>query len=141
MGAPTVPDRPRLVLITRVFVFLRRPDGFSNISLNQTDRTPMGGSKTTSSNTIDPKLMALYQQNYNTALGVANRPYQPYTGEGVAPFAPAQLEAQGILGDVGRSNIGDAALASAIGGATGILGRVGANAPTLSGTDLSPYMN
>jgi hypothetical protein len=101
----------------------------------------MGGSKTTTTNTIDPRLMALYQQNYNTALGVANRPYQPYTGEGVAPFSPAQLEAQGILGNIGRSNIGDAALSSAVGGATGILDRVGANAPTLAGTDLSPYMN
>ncbi len=101
----------------------------------------MGGSKTTTTNTIDPKLLALYQQNYNTALGVANRPYQPYTGEGVAPFTPAQPQAQGNLGDLGRSNIGAAALDSAVGGATGILGRLGANAPTLSGADLSPYMN
>jgi len=101
----------------------------------------MGGSKTTTTNTVDPRLMALYQQNYNTALGVANRPYQPYTGEGVAPFSPAQLKAQGILGDIATSNIGDDALNAAVGGATGILGRLGANAPTLSGTDLSPYMN
>src|SRR5215472_2628547 len=101
----------------------------------------MGGSKTTTTNTIDPRLLALHQQNYDTALGVANRPYQPYTGEGVAPFTPAQREAQGILGNLGRSNLGDDALASAVGGATGILGRVGANAPALSGTDLSPYMN
>jgi hypothetical protein len=101
----------------------------------------MGGSKTTTTNTIDPRLMALYQQNYDTALGVANRPFQPYTGEGVAPFSPAQLEAQGILGDLGRSNTGDNALSGAVNGVTGILGRVGANAPTLSGTDLSPYTN
>ena len=101
----------------------------------------MGGSKTTTTNTIDPKLMALYQQNYDSALGVANRPYQPYTSEGVAPFSPAQLDAQGILGDIGRSDIGDAALNSAVGAAGGILGSLGANAPTLAGTDLSPYMN
>lgn len=101
----------------------------------------MGGSKTTTTNTIDPKLMALYQQNYNTALGVANRPYQPYTGEGVAPFNPTQIAGQNALVEIGNSDIGDAALNSAVGGATGILGRLGANAPTLAGTDLSPYMN
>ena len=101
----------------------------------------MSGSKTTTSNTIDPKLMALYQQNYNTAQGVANRPYQPYTGELVAPFTPAQVQSQGLLSNLATGDTGNAALASAVSGAGGILNMTGANGPTLAGADLSKYMN
>lgn len=119
----------------------------------------MSGSTTqTSSNKIDPALMALYQQNYNTAQGIANRPYQPYTGELVAPFTQAQTQAQGLLGNIATGNIGDAALNSAASNAQGILGytpqtiaapqvsaqQVSApqiSASMLSGTDLTPYLN
>src|SRR5690348_2491416 len=101
----------------------------------------MSGSKTTTSNTVDPKLMALYQQNYKMAQDVANRPYQPYTGELVAPFTPTQTQAQGILSNLATGNTGDAALASATSGAGGILNVTGPNGPTLAGTDLSKYMN
>lgn len=85
--------------------------------------------------------MQLYESNYNTAQGVANRPYTPYSGEGVAGFNPTQLQAQGILGNIGTSNIGNDALNSAVSGTQGILGQTGANGQTLAGTDLSPYMN
>jgi hypothetical protein len=52
----------------------------------------MGGSShTETSNTVDPKLMALYQQNYNMASQVADRPFQPYTGERVAGFNDNQM--------------------------------------------------
>jgi hypothetical protein len=117
-----------------------------------------GGSKTTSTNTINPQEMALYQQNYNTAQGVANRPYQAYTGELVAPFTQAQTQAQGLLGNIATGNVGGAALNGAIAGAQGVLGytpqsaqatpvstsQVSApqvSAGQLSSTDLSPYMN
>ncbi len=117
-----------------------------------------GGSKTTTTNTVDPQLMALYQQNYNTASGVANRPYQPYTGQLVAPFNAAQTQAQGILGNIATGNVGGAALNDAISGAQGVLGYTPQSAATtpvatsqvsapqvsagqLANTDLSPYLN
>jgi hypothetical protein len=117
-----------------------------------------GSTKQTTSNTIDPQLMALYQQNYNTAQGVANRPYQPYTGELVAPFSQAQTQSQGLLGNIATGNIGDAALNGAVSNAQGILGyspqqisapqvstqQVSApdiSAGMLSSTDLAPYLN
>jgi hypothetical protein len=117
-----------------------------------------GSTKQTTSNTVDPALMALYQQNYNTAQGVANRPYQPYAGELVAPFAPAQTQAQGLLGNIATGNVGDSALASAVGNAQGVLGytppaiaapQISTQqiaAPQISGgslanTDLTPYLN
>ncbi len=117
-----------------------------------------GSTKTTQSNTVDPALMALYRQNYDTAQGVANRPYQPYTGELVAPFSSAQSEAQGLLGNIATGSIGDGALNNAVGAAQGILGytpqsisapqvstqQIAApqiSAGMLSNTDLAPYLN
>ena len=126
----------------------------------------MGGSstKTESSNTVDPQLMALYQQNYATASQVANTPFQPYTGERVAGFTPAQIQGQNAL----LSAASDPTALNAIGRAqNSVSGLMNYQAPTiaaptigtptlvaatqvspvsvaagqLSQTDLSPYIN
>ncbi len=123
-----------------------------------------GSSKTTSSNTVDPQLMALYQQNYATASQVANTPFQPYTGERVAGFTPAQLQGQNAL----LSAASDPTALNAISGAqnaiSGLMSyrapAIAASAPVspltvrsnvvtanpvaagqLSQTDLTPYLN
>jgi hypothetical protein len=96
-----------------------------------------------SSNTIDPQIKALLMQNYNTAQGVANTPFQPYTGERVAGFTPTQF--QGQQGLISAAN--DSTGTNTINNATGILGSLAGfkpqtiSAPQLSSTDLSPYMN
>lgn len=86
-----------------------------------------GGSKTTSTtvsdNKIDPALMSLYQQNYQSAQGVANLPFQPFTGEAVSPINATQRQATGIFGNLANAS------APTI------------NAGLLKNTDLSPYMN
>jgi hypothetical protein len=54
-----------------------------------------GGSK--ASSTVDPRIMGMVQSNYANAQGVANRPYQPYTGQMTAPLTPAREQAGGLL--------------------------------------------
>jgi hypothetical protein len=120
-----------------------------------------GSSKTQSTNTVDPQLMALYQQNYAAAQNVANTPFQPYTGEQVAPFSPLQQAGQqGILAAANDPTATNT-LNSAIGGVNNAMSSAGNllsyHAPTvappatvtpnaitagqLSNTDLSPYLN
>ena len=53
-----------------------------------------GGS---SSSTIDPRIMSMLQQNYANAQAVANRPYQPYTGQLTAGLTPEQQQAGSLL--------------------------------------------
>ena len=126
----------------------------------------MGGGQTTttSSNKIDPELMALYNKNYATANDIANRPYQPYTGQRVAGFTPLQLQGQESLANVANSNVGADTLSLARNLYTDIanykpadIGSPGAlsarnvsvgnlTAPAIAAgmlkdTDLSPYMN
>ncbi len=56
-------------------------------------------SGSSSSNTIDPQIKQLLMNNYSTAQGVANTPFQPYTGDRVAPFTPTQMAGQeGLIG-------------------------------------------
>ena len=50
-----------------------------------------GGSKQTSSTTVDPAQMAMYQDLYGRAKGIAQQPFVPYTGSRVAGFNPDQL--------------------------------------------------
>ena len=53
-----------------------------------------GGS---SSSTIDPRVYNLLSQNVTRAQGIANTPYQPYTGQLTAGLTPTQQEAGGWL--------------------------------------------
>ena len=118
-----------------------------------------GSTKTEESNKVDPALMALYNQNYQRASAIADTPFQAYGGERVAGFTPAQLEAQGYLGDIARGRTGADALnqarngigaamsytpgAIAMPGAVtpGSVSAVPISAGMLRDTDLSPYMN
>jgi len=110
----------------------------------------MGGSSHTESSTkVDPALMALYQQNYNTASQIANTPFQPYTGERVAGFNGNQTAGFNAL----LSAASDPTATNAIGQAQNTIGSLlSYRAPTvaapptvtagqLSGTDLGPYLN
>jgi hypothetical protein len=113
-----------------------------------------GSSKTESSNTVDPQLMALYQQNYARASQIADTPFQPYTGERVAGFTPTQIQGQNAL----LSAASDPSALNAIRGAqSSVSGLMNYQMPTiaapsqvapvsvtpgqLSQADLSPYLN
>lgn len=108
-----------------------------------------GGSKTETSNKIDPQLMALYQQNYNQAQAVANTPFQPYTGERVAGFNPTQMTGQNVLLSLAGDPAAGNSIAKAQGSVAGLMdyrpptiaAPPGVTAGQLSGTDLSPYLN
>lgn len=114
----------------------------------------MGGSKTTQSTTTDPALMALYNKNYDQASQVANTPFQPYTGERVAPFSATQQQGQAGILAAANNPTATNNLNSATNNVGGLLGyqpqqiaaptQVNSNPITagqLSTTDLSPYMN
>jgi hypothetical protein len=121
----------------------------------------MGGGKTTqtSENKIDPALMALYNQNYQRALQIADTPFQPYTGERVAGFTPTQTQAHQMVGDIATGRTGADTLDRAKAGYDSLMnyapaqiaapgavqaGEVGASPITagmLRDTDLSAYMN
>lgn len=103
---------------------------------------PGGGSQTTTqSNTIDPKLMALYQQNYAQNEKLADTPFQAYTGQMVAPLSSATTQAQGILQGVSSNNTGASDLNTASDATQGILNGPGVTAGQISSTDLTPYLN
>jgi hypothetical protein len=53
--------------------------------------TKGGGSKQTSSTQVDPAQMAMYEDLYGRAKGIAQQPFVPYTGSRVAGFNPDQL--------------------------------------------------
>ena len=53
--------------------------------------TKGGGSKQTSTQQVDPAQMAMYEDLYGRAKGIAQQPFVPYTGSRVAGFNPDQL--------------------------------------------------
>lgn len=105
----------------------------------------MGGSShtETTSTKVDPALMALYQQNYNTASDIANAPFQPYTGERVAGFNTNQNAGFNAL----LAAASDPTAANAISRAqAGVGSLMDYHAPSiaagqLASTDLTPYLN
>jgi len=101
----------------------------------------MSGSKQTTSNTIDPKLMALYNQNYQSASNLANTPYTPYSGQGVAPLTPQQQQAEGILGGVATNPQFGQTLGDATNSVNSILGNIQGINTTPSTASLQPFMN
>ena len=52
----------------------------------------MSKGKSTTSTTTDPQQMAIYQDLYGKAKGIAEQPFVPYTGARVAGFNPDQLQ-------------------------------------------------
>lgn len=73
----------------------------------------------TTSGKLSPTTQGRIDSTYNAGLGVANRPYEPYTGEIVAPFNPAQNQAFSMFGDIATNNPGGQSLASATQAAQG----------------------
>lgn len=105
--------------------------------------------QSTSTNTIDPQQLALLQGNLSDARANAAKIGGPYSGQLTASFAPAQLQAQGILSGIGTDQSGQQAIGGATSAVQGILGNpvngtINASpvvAGQLSNTDLSPYEN
>ncbi len=54
-----------------------------------------GGTSTSSS--IDPRVFDLLKQNYQHAQGIADQPYQPYSGSLVATPSDATLSGENAL--------------------------------------------
>jgi hypothetical protein len=98
------------------------------------------GSSTTS---LDPQLDSTAYGNIATLQTMAATPFQPYTGQQVAAFTPAQLQAQDAYTGIANNQIGAAPLQSAINTAQGVAGYAPSmiSAPALSSVDLSGYMN
>jgi len=97
-----------------------------------------GGQTTqTQTQTIDPQLMAKYNDIYSRgtqAVGATGNPYAAYTGEMTAPFSSQQNTASGAA----TSNLGNAQGLNTY----GLLGSLmNANAGTVGGTDLGMYTN
>ena len=51
-----------------------------------------GGESQTVNQSVDPAMMRIYNDVYNTGRTLANQPYIPYTGARVAGFNPDQLQ-------------------------------------------------
>ena len=88
--------------------------------------------------------------NYATAQGVADTPFQAYTGQRVAATNPTQMQGQAGLLAAANDPTGTGTLNRAVDSIGGLLSYrpqttdvspVGVNAGQLSNTDLAPYMN
>jgi hypothetical protein len=91
----------------------------------------------------DPTLLGDLYSNLSRAQSLAATPFQPYSGQQVAAFAPDQIQAQGQMADIANNHAGSAPLNAAIGAAQGAASYVPqmVQAPQLSGADLTPYLN
>ena len=103
-----------------------------------------GGTTTTSS--IDPKVLGMLQGNYSRAQGVANQPYTPYTGTLQTPASASTQNAGTAIANAG--NAGSGALNSAISGTQSAANynptavtAAQSDAPTQFGTDIASIMN
>lgn len=93
-----------------------------------------GKSTTVTSNTIDPALMNIYKDVYQTGKTIANQPYLPYTGPQVAGFNPDQLTGF----DTTRSNFMRSLTADP---RTKLNQLMTGSAPSFLTGDISGYMN
>jgi hypothetical protein len=114
--------------------------GASNEDTSSTSSSTTNGTQTYTPNA--QYLDTLYG-NVARAQGIANTPFQPYTGQQVASFTPTQLQAQGALTGIAADQVGAAPLQSAIGVAQGVSGYSPSTvtAQPLTSVDLSGYMN
>lgn len=97
----------------------------------------------TSTYTPTPLLASALDSNLANAQALTGTPFQPYTGQQVAAFTPDQTQAQGDLADIADDQTGSAPLNAAIGAAQGAADYTPqtVQAPLLSNTDLTPYLN
>ena len=75
----------------------------------------------TSNQTLDPQILSALLGNYAQAQTL-NTPYQPYTGEQVAPLNSAQLAAQQGVLNIAANNTGGAELNNAANTTAGVAG-------------------
>lgn len=95
-------------------------------------------SKSKSTNKVDPIELAAWQANLARAHALADRPYQAYGGETVAPFSGAQQQAQKSLIDIGTNATGAASLGKAMDANSGLLGGI---TPDMIATFFDPWQN
>jgi hypothetical protein len=96
-----------------------------------------------STNTLDPQYSSTVYGNLARAQGLANTPFQPFTGQQVAAFTPTQLQAQNAYTTIGTGDLGSGPLQTGIDLASGV-GRYQpqqVSAAPLTSVDLSGYMN
>lgn len=96
-----------------------------------------------STSSLDPQYQATVYGNLAHAQALANTPFQPYTGQQVASFTPAQLQAQNAFTGIGQGGVGSGPLQAGIDVASGVGGYQPqqVSATPLTGVDLSGYMN
>jgi hypothetical protein len=96
-----------------------------------------------STNSLDPQYAATVYGNLGHAQTLADTPFQPYTGQRVASFTPAQLQAQSAYAAIGQGGVGSAPLQTGINLASSVGGYQPqqVTAAPLTGVDLSGYMN
>jgi hypothetical protein len=94
-------------------------------------------------NTLDPQYAATIYGNLGRAQALADTPFQPYTGQRVAGFTPAQTQAQNAFSGIGQGDVGSGPLQAGVDAAAGVAGYQPqtVNATPLTGVDLSGYMN
>tara|TARA_R100001443_G_scaffold35983_2_gene49903 strand:+ start:955 stop:1998 length:1044 start_codon:yes stop_codon:yes gene_type:complete len=94
----------------------------------------MSKGKTTTTTSTDPTQMAMYQDLYGKAKGIASQPFVPYTGARVAGFNPDQLQ-----GFDATRNIFDQSMSYDPRSQLNTLATQ--NAPSLLNTDIGAYQN
>ncbi len=94
----------------------------------------MSKGKSTTTTTTDPAQMAMYQDLYGKAKGIASQPFVPYTGARVAGFNPDQLQ-----GFDATRNIFDQSMGYNPRSQLNTLATQ--NAPSLLNTDIGAYQN
>src|SRR6476661_3197530 len=86
------------------------PQTTQNASSNTFTQGQNSGTSTGTSNQVgfntsnvgpNPETLALYQQLLGNASGLAQTPWNPYTGQQVAPFTQAQIDAGNSLWSTG----------------------------------------
>ena len=91
------------------------------MSFGKSSSNSQSQAQATSSQTLDPQILSALLGNYAQAQTL-NTPYQPYTGEQVAPLNATQLAAQqGVLG-IAANDTGGAELNSAANTTAGVAG-------------------
>ena len=94
----------------------------------------MSKGKSTTTTTTDPAQMAMYQDLYGKAKGIASQPFVPYTGARVAGFNPDQLQGFDATRNIFAQSMGYNPRSQLNTLAT-------QNAPSLLNTDIGAYQN
>src|SRR5687768_14123706 len=88
-------------------------------------------SKSTTSNKLDKPLQQKFDLNYVQGQSVANREFEPFTGERIAGFTPNQSTAAGMISGIAANRTGGRTLDTAISGLSGLMDFA---APTVTGS-------